>query len=49
MTWQDIEAEMFKRTDDGQLLRSIDMAHERKIQKMMKEFGGDKPHHHVFG
>jgi hypothetical protein len=49
MSWADIEAEMFKRTDDGQLLRSIDMAHERKIQKMMKEFGGDKPHHHVFG
>lgn len=49
LTWSDIEAEMFKTTDDGQLLRSIDMNHERKIQKMMKEFGGDKPNIRTFG
>jgi len=49
MTWSDIEAEMFKKTDNGQLLRSIDASHEAKIQKMMKEFGGDKVHTRTFG
>ncbi len=49
LTWSDIEAEMFKTAADGQLLRSIDASHERKIQKMMKEFGGDKPNIRTFG
>jgi len=49
MTWSDIEAEMFKRSDDGQLLRSIDLSHENKIQKMMKDFGGSKAHVRTFG
>lgn len=47
--WSDIEAEMFKKDDNGNLLRSVDMNHERKIQRMMKEFGGDKPYVQTFG
>ena len=47
--WADIEAEMFKKDDNGNLLRSVDMNHERKIQRMMKEFGGDKPYTQTFG
>ena len=49
MTWSDIEAEMFKKNDNGQLLRSIDASHEAKIQKMMQEFGGDRAHTRTFG
>ena len=47
--WADIEAEMFKKDENGNLLRSVDMNHERKIQRMMKEFGGDKPYTQTFG
>ena len=49
MTWADVEAEMFKKNDSGQLLRSIDSNHEAKIQKMMQEFGGNKAHTRTFG
>ena len=49
MTWSDIESEMFKKAENGQLLRSIDSNHEAKIQKMMQEFGGDKVHSRTFG
>ena len=49
MTWSDIETEMFKKSGDGQLLRSIDVNHERKIQKMMQDFGGNKAHVRTFG
>jgi len=47
--WADIEAEMFKKDENGNLLRSVDINHERKIQRMMKEFGGDKPYTQTFG
>ncbi len=49
ITWQDIEAEMFKKDDSGQMLRSVDPNHEAKIQRMMKEFGGDKPYERLVG
>jgi len=49
MTWSDVEAEMFKKNDSGQLLRSIDSNHEAKIQKMMQDFGGDRQHSRTFG
>ena len=49
LTWEDIEAEMFKKHENGQLLRSIDSSHEAKIQRMMKEFGGDKPYSQTIG
>tara|TARA_A200000159_G_C7337275_1_gene345627 strand:+ start:3860 stop:4573 length:714 start_codon:yes stop_codon:yes gene_type:complete len=38
LTWADVEAEMFKKDDNGNLLRSVDINHERKIQEMMKSF-----------
>lgn len=47
--WADIEAEMFKKDNNGNLLRSVDINHERKIQRMMKEYGGDKPYTQTFG
>jgi len=49
VTWADIEAEMFKKHENGQLLRSVDTNHERKIQKMMHDYGGDMPHHQTIG
>jgi hypothetical protein len=49
ITWEDIEAEMFKKHESGQMLRSVDPNHERKIQRMMKEFGGDKPYDRIVG
>jgi hypothetical protein len=49
ITWQDIEAEMFKKDESGQMLRSVDPNHEAKIQRMMKEFGGDKPYERIVG
>ncbi len=42
LTWADIEAEMFKKDENGRLLRSTDAAHNSKVEQMMKEFGGDK-------
>ena len=49
ITWEDIEAEMFKKHESGQMLRSVDPNHERKIQRMMKEYGGDKPYERIIG
>ena len=49
LEWADIEAEMFRKDENGNLLRSVDINHERKIQRMMKEFGGDKPYTQTFG
>lgn len=49
LTWEDIETEMYKKSDNGQYLRSVDPNHEAKIQRMMKEFGGDKPNVRVVG
>jgi hypothetical protein len=49
ITWEDIESEMYKKSDNGQYLRSVDPNHEAKIQRMMKEFGGDKPNVRVVG
>ena len=49
LEWADIEAEMLRKDENGNLLRSVDMNHERKIQRMMKEFGGDKPYTQTFG
>jgi hypothetical protein len=49
VTWTDIEAEMFKKHESGQMLRAVDPNHEAKVQRMMKEFGGDKPNVRVVG
>lgn len=40
LTWADVEAEMFKKHENGQFLRSIDPSHEAKVQKMIASFGG---------
>jgi hypothetical protein len=40
LTWSDVEAEMFKRHENGQFLRSVDPNHERKVQQMLASFGG---------
>lgn len=49
ITWPDIEAEMYKKHENGQLLRAVDRNHEAKIQRMMKEYGGDKPYERIVG
>ena len=38
LTWSDVEHEMFKKDDNGNLLRSTNSGHEQKIQKMMATF-----------
>ena len=43
------EAELLRKDEHGNLLRSVDANHEKKIQSMMKEFGGDKPYAQQFG
>jgi hypothetical protein len=40
LTWAAIESEMFKKDDNGNLLRSVSREHEAKVQKMMKMYGG---------
>lgn len=40
LTWSDVEAEMFKRHENGQFLRSVDPNHEAKVQKLLASFGG---------
>ena len=49
VTWEAIEAEMYKKDNNGNLLRSVDRNHEAKIQRMMKEYGGDRPYSQTFG
>ena len=38
LTWADVEVEMFKTDDNGDLLRSTSIAHEKKVQAMMATF-----------
>lgn len=38
LTWSDVEHEMFKKDDNGNLLRSTNSSHEQKIKKMMATF-----------
>jgi len=49
VTWQDIEREMVKKDDNGNLLRSVDRNHEAQIQRMFKEYGGDRVYSQTFG
>ena len=41
LSYADIEAEMFKTTDDGRLLRAVSPEHEAKIQDMLRRYGGE--------
>ena len=49
ITKEDIEAEMFRKDDNGNYLRSVSPEHEKKIQRMWKEYGGDKPYQRIVG
>lgn len=49
ITWADIQKEMMRKDENGNWLRSVDREHENKIQRMMKEYGGDKPNIDVIG
>ena len=49
LTWADIEAEMYKKNEYGQYLRSVDPKHDAKVLAMQKEFGGDKPYQKMVG
>ena len=49
ITKEDIEAEMFKKDENGNYLRSVNPEHEKKIQRMWKEYGGDKPYQRIVG
>ena len=49
VTWEAIESLMFEKDENGHLKRSVDRSHEAKIQKMMQEFGGGRPHKQQFG
>ncbi len=40
LTWGAIETEMFRKDDNGNLMRSVNRDHEAKIQSMMKQYGG---------
>jgi len=40
LTWADVEVEMFKKDENGSLLRMTSQAHEQKLQKMMQSFEG---------
>ena len=40
LTWAAIETEMFKKDENGNLMRSVNRDHEAKIQAMMKQYGG---------
>lgn len=49
ITWSDIEVEMNKKDENGRLLRSSDQAHNAKVERMMKEYGGNKTTRLVVG
>lgn len=49
VTWEEIEAEMFRKNEHGQLLRSVDVNHEKKIRRMMEEYGGDRQYIQTVG
>ena len=38
ITWDDIEAEMYKKDDYGNYLRSTNLEHDKKVKKMLKDF-----------
>jgi len=49
LTWDDVEAEMYKKDEHGNYLRSVDPNHEKKVQRLLKEFGGDRPYVQTIG
>lgn len=49
VTMEDIQKEMFRKDENGNMLRSVSREHEAKVQRMLKEFGGDRPNIRVVG
>jgi hypothetical protein len=49
MTWPDIEAEMFRKDEHGNMLRSVNQDHADKVKAMLQEWGGDKPYNQQVG
>lgn len=49
LTMADIEKEMFRKDENGNMLRSVSREHEAKVQRLLKEFGGDRPNMRVIG
>lgn len=49
ITMDDIQKEMFRKDENGNMLRSVSREHEAKVQRMLKEFGGDRPNIKVVG
>ena len=49
MTWADIEAEMFRKDEHGNMLRSVNTDHNDKVKAMLQEWGGDKPYAQQIG
>lgn len=48
-TWSDIEVELFRKDENGNLLMSVDMNHRNKVERMKREYGGDRPNRSVIG
>jgi hypothetical protein len=49
LTWPDIEAEMFRKDEHGNMLRSVNQDHNDKVKAMLQEWGGDKPYAQQIG
>lgn len=49
MSWADIEAEMYKKDDNGRSLRSSDPTHNAKVERMIEEFAGSGVTHLAVG
>tara|TARA_R110000744_G_scaffold152415_2_gene266439 strand:- start:1328 stop:2062 length:735 start_codon:yes stop_codon:yes gene_type:complete len=49
LTWPDIEAEMFRKDEHGNMLRSVNTDHNDKVKAMLQEWGGDKPYAQQIG
>lgn len=48
-TWSDIEAELFRKDENGNLLMSVNMDHRNKVERMKREYGGDKQNMRTIG
>ena len=42
LSWESIEAEMFRKDEQGNMLRSTNLAHDQKVKTMMEAWGGNQ-------
>lgn len=47
-TWDDIERELYKKDEHGNLLMSVSREHAMKVERMKKEYGGDRMNERTF-